>query len=270
MKVISFNINSVRARIHQVEAIIKKHDPDVIGLQETKVHDDEYPHETIEDLGYTSVIHGQKGHYGVSLLSKKKPTKNGKGFKKDNEESQKRFVWGEYKTDKNSVIVLNGYFPQGEERDHPTKFPYKRKFYKDLIAHLKENHSPKQFLIVMGDLNISPQDKDIGIGETNRKRWLRTGKCSFLPEEREWLDNLTSWGLLDTFRSLYPDVDDRYSWFDYRSRAFDDQPKRGLRIDQIWATPTLNERLVDAGIDYRIRGMEKPSDHAPIWSSFDV
>ena len=89
-------------------------------------------------MGYTSVIHGQKGHYGVSLLSKKKSTKNGKGFKKDNEESQKRFVWGEYKTDKNSVIVLNGYFPQGEERDHPTKFPYKRKFYKDLIAHLKK------------------------------------------------------------------------------------------------------------------------------------
>ena len=84
MKVISFNINSVRARIHQVKAIIKKHDPDVIGLQETKVHDDEYPHETIEALGDTSVIHGQKGHYGVSLLSKKKPTKNGKGFKKDN------------------------------------------------------------------------------------------------------------------------------------------------------------------------------------------
>ena len=122
----------------------------------------------------------------------------------------------------------------------------------------------------MGDLNISPQDKDIGIGEQNRKRWLRTGKCSFLPEEREWLGNLTSWGLLDTFRSLYPDVDDRYSWFDYRSRGFDDQPKRGLRIDQIWATPTLNERLVDTGIDYKIRGMEKPSDHAPIWSSFDV
>ena len=75
---------------------------------------------------------------------------------------------------------------------------------------------------------------------------------------------------LDTFRSLYPDVDDRYSWFDYRSRGFNDQPKRGLRIDQIWATPTLNEKLVDAGIDYKIRGMEKPSDHAPIWSSFDV
>jgi exodeoxyribonuclease-3 len=122
----------------------------------------------------------------------------------------------------------------------------------------------------MGDLNISPEDIDIGIGEQNKKRWLRTGKCSFLPEEREWLGNLTSWGLSDTFRSLHPHTNDRYSWFDYRSRGFDDKPKRGLRIDQIWATQSLNNKLLDAGIDYEIRGMEKPSDHAPIWSSFDI
>ncbi len=270
MRIVSFNINSVRARIPQVEAIIKIHDPDVIGLQETKVHDDEYPHEAIEALGYKSIIHGQKGHYGVALLSKKTPSKNGKGFKNDDEESQRRFIWGEYNTGKNSILVLNGYFPQGEERNHPTKFPAKEKFYKDLINHLKKNHSPEQNLIIMGDLNISPEDIDIGIGEQNKKRWLRTGKCSFLPEEREWLGNLTSWGLSDTFRSLYPHTNDRYSWFDYRSRGFDDKPKRGLRIDQIWATQSLNNKLLDAGIDYEIRGMEKPSDHAPIWSSFDI
>ena len=270
MRIVSFNINSVRARIPQVEAIIKIHDPDVIGLQETKVHDDEYPHEAIEALGYKSIIHGQKGHYGVALLSKKPPSKSGQGFKNDDEESQRRFVWGEYNTGKNSILVLNGYFPQGEERNHPTKFPAKEKFYKDLINHLKKNHSPEQNLIIMGDLNISPADIDIGIGEQNKKRWLRTGKCSFLPEEREWLGNLTSWGLSDTFRSLYPHTNDRYSWFDYRSRGFDDKPKRGLRIDQIWATQSLNNKLLDAGIDYEIRGMEKPSDHAPIWSSFDI
>ena len=270
MRIVSFNINSVRARIPQVEAIIKIHDPDVIGLQETKVHDDEYPHEAIEALGYKSIIHGQKGHYGVALLSKKIPLKSGQGFKNDDEESQRRFVWGEYNTGKNSILVLNGYFPQGEERNHPTKFPAKEKFYKDLINHLKKNHSPEQNLIIMGDLNISPEDIDIGIGEQNKKRWLRTGKCSFLPEEREWLGNLTSWGLSDTFRSLYPHTNDRYSWFDYRSRGFDDKPKRGLRIDQIWATQSLNNKLLDAGIDYEIRGMEKPSDHAPIWSSFDI
>ena len=120
----------------------------------------------------------------------------------------------------------------------------------------------------MGDLNISPQDIDIGIGEENRKRWLRTGKCSFLPEEREWLNQLTSWGLKDTFREIYPNIDNKFSWFDYRSRAFNDNPKRGLRIDQIWVTENLSNHIQDVGIDYSIRGMEKPSDHAPIWSTF--
>lgn len=270
MKIISFNINSIRARPHQIQAIIDKHQPDIIGLQETKVHDDEYPHSIIEEMGYKSHIHGQKGHYGVAILSIKKPLTKGQGFVDDNEDSQKRFIWGEFKTKENSVFVLNGYFPQGEERNHPTKFPAKKKFYKDLLNHLKKNHSPKDCLVVMGDLNISPTDMDIGIGEENKKRWLRTGKCSFLPEEREWLANLASWGLVDTYRSINPETDDKYTWFDYRSRGFDDQPKRGLRIDQILVTETLNKKLKEVGIDYETRGMEKPSDHAPIWSLFDV
>ena len=270
MKIISFNINSIRARPHQIQAIIDRQQPDIIGLQETKVHDDEYPHSIIEEMGYQSHIHGQKGHYGVAILSIKKPLTKGQGFVDDNEDSQKRFIWGEFKTKENSVFVLNGYFPQGEERNHPTKFPAKKKFYKDLLNHLKKNHSPKDYLVVMGDLNISPTDIDIGIGEENKKRWLRTGKCSFLPEEREWLENLTSWGLVDTYRSINPETDDKYTWFDYRSRGFDDHPKRGLRIDQIWVTETLNKKLKAVGIDYETRGMEKPSDHAPIWSLFDV
>ncbi|MES9962042.1 MAG: exodeoxyribonuclease III, partial [Candidatus Sedimenticola sp. 20ELBAFRAG] len=110
----------------------------------------------------------------------------------------------------------------------------------------------------------------IGIGPDNAKRWLKTGKCSFLPEEREWLDTLGGWGLHDTFRSLHPEVDDRFSWFDYRSRAFDREPKRGLRIDLILATETLNSVCSDAGIAYDIRGMDKPSDHCPIWAEFDI
>ncbi len=270
MKIISFNINSIRARIHQVEGIITKHNPDIIGLQETKVHDEEYPHQLIEDLGYKSHIHGQKGHYGVALLYKEDPITKGKGFKGDKDDSQKRFIWGEFKKSKKSFFVLNGYFPQGEERDHPIKFPAKKKFYKDLIKHLKKNHSPKENLILMGDLNISPQDIDIGIGEENRKRWLRSGKCSFLPEERKWLENLTSWGLMDTYRTINPSKKDVYSWFDYRSRGFEDKPKRGLRIDQIWATKILNKKIKNVGIDYEIRSMLKPSDHAPIWSEFNL
>jgi exodeoxyribonuclease-3 len=268
MKIISFNINSIRARPHQLKSLITLHNPDVIGLQETKVHDDDFPFDMISDIGYLPIIHGQKGHYGVALLSKKEPIKSGKGFEKDSEESQKRLVWATFKENKKEITIINGYFPQGEEREHPTKFPAKKKFYKDLIKHLKKNHTNNENIIVMGDLNISPQDIDIGIGENNRKRWLSSGKCSFLPEEREWLSNLVNWGLNDTYRTLYPKKDDLYSWFDYRSKGFDDTPKRGLRIDQIWATKSLNDCLESAGIDYKTRGMEKPSDHAPVWSNF--
>ncbi len=110
--------------------------------------------------------------------------------------------------------------------------------------------------------------QDIGIGEDNRKRWLRTGKCSFLPEEREWLERLQNWGLVDTFRAANPDCNDHFSWFDYRSRGFDEN--RGLRIDLLLASQPLAARCIATGIDYAIRGMEKPSDHAPVWSEFSL
>ena len=174
------------------------------------------------------------------------------------------------KKGRKKIHILNGYFPQGEARDHPIKFPYKVKFYSDLMKHIKNNYDPKDYLMVMGDLNISPEDIDIGIGEENKKRWLRTGKCSFLPEEREMLADLTSWGLYDSYRTLYPDDDSEFSWFDYRSKGFEDNPKRGLRIDHIWVTKKLDNLVEAAGIDYEIRGLEKPSDHAPIWTQYNL
>ena len=266
MKLVSFNINGLRARPHQLAALIDKHQPDVIGLQETKVSDEQFPEAEIRALGYHVHYHGQKGHYGVALLSRQAPLELVKGFPNDAEESQRRFIYGTYAdAHGNPVTVMNGYFPQGESRDHPTKFPAKQRFYADLQELLTGRFASNQPVVVMGDINISPEDCDIGIGEVNRKRWLKTGKCSFLPEEREWLATLKRWGLVDSFRQLHPQIDDRFSWFDYRSRGFEDEPKRGLRIDVILASQALQERLKDAGIDYELRGMEKPSDHAPIW-----
>ncbi|MGI1677921.1 MAG: exodeoxyribonuclease III [Cellvibrionaceae bacterium] len=270
MKVISFNVNSVRMRLHQLQEVINKHNPDFIGLQETKVTDPDFPIEAINEMGYQVGFHGQKTHYGVALLYKDSACKIQLGFETDDEEAQKRFILGEFKTqDGKKLTVINGYFPQGESKDHPTKFPNKKKFYEDLQTLIEKDLDNNDPVIVMGDMNISPADIDIGIGEDNRKRWLRTGKCSFLPEEREWLDRLKSWGLEDTYRKHYPDKDDEFSWFDYRSKGFDREPKRGLRIDLILASPSLAERCTDAGIDYDIRGMEKPSDHCPIWATFD-
>lgn len=266
MKIVSFNINGLRARPHQLAALIEKHQPDVIGLQETKVSDEQFPFADIEALGYHVHFHGQKGHYGVALLSRQAPLSINKGFASDEEDAQRRFIWGEF-ADGNGkpVTIMNGYFPQGESRDHPTKFPAKQRFYNDLQHLLETQFSNEQPLVVMGDINISPQDCDIGIGEVNAKRWLKTGKCSFLPEEREWMERLKGWGLVDSFRYLNPDVTDRFSWFDYRSRGFEDEPKRGLRIDVILASTGLVSRIKDAGVDYDLRAMEKPSDHAPIW-----
>lgn len=269
MKVISFNINGLRARLHQLAALIDKHQPDIIGLQETKVHDEQFPQSAVESLGYHVIYHGQKGHYGVALLSKK-PLENPMfGFPSDDEDAQRRMIMGDYITASGErVRVLNGYFPQGESRDHPLKFPAKEKFYADLMSYLNNELDSNQPVIVMGDVNISHQDCDIGIGDDNAKRWLRTGKCSFLPEEREWLNRLLDWGLVDTYRLQHPEVSDQFSWFDYRSRGFDDN--RGLRIDLILATPKLAAQCDDTGIDYELRGIDKPSDHAPIWSSFKI
>lgn len=269
MKVISFNINGIRARLHQLQALIDKHQPDVIGLQETKVHDEQFPLADVEAMGYHVIFHGQKGHYGVALLSKQ-PLENPQfGFPTDGEDAQRRMIMGDFvQADGSRVRILNGYFPQGESRDHPLKFPAKEKFYADLMHYLRSELDPEQHVVVMGDVNISHQDCDIGIGEENAKRWLRTGKCSFLPEEREWLNTLLDWGLHDTYRLQHQTVTDQFSWFDYRSRGFDDN--RGLRIDLILATASLADKLVDSGIDYELRGIEKPSDHAPIWSEFKL
>ncbi|MGS0728868.1 exodeoxyribonuclease III, partial [Shewanella sp. 0m-11] len=164
------------------------------------------------------------------------------------------------------LTVLNGYFPQGDNISHETKYPAKRKFYKDLMLYLNEYHNADEDIAIIGDINISPVDLDIGIGEPNAKRWLKTGKCSFQPEEREWLKTLMDWGLVDTFRELHPTRSERYSWFDYRSKGFVDN--RGLRIDVVLATKSLAQRLTESDVDYDLRGIEKPSDHAPIWSTF--
>jgi len=240
MKIVSFNINGLRARPHQIEELVKSQSPDIIGLQEIKVHDEMFPHEIPKSVGYHAYYYGQKSHYGVAIFSKEEAVNVEYGFPNDDDDSQRRMIIATFNTDNGPLKVINGYFPQGEN------------------------------VIVMGDINISPTDLDIGIGPQNAKRWLKSGKCSFQPIEREWYTKLENWGLTDTYRQLNPEKSDRYSWFDYRSKGFADEPKRGLRIDVIMATKPLLGLLQDADVDYDLRAMEKPSDHAPIWTDFDL
>ena len=182
MKIVSFNINSIRARPHQIEHLRDTLDPDVIGLQETKVNDPEFPLEIINEIGYHAEFWGQKGHYGVAILSKSKPKETIKGFINDTEDDQKRFIQSTFKFGDEDITIMNGYFPQGENINHETKFPKKIKFYNDLKDHIIDLKKTTSNLIVMGDFNVSPEDIDIGIGENNAKRWLREGKTSFQPQ----------------------------------------------------------------------------------------
>ncbi len=271
MIIVSFNVNSVRLRLHQLAALVEAYNPDVIGLQETKVVDDDFPVDAMTELGYHSAFAGQKTHYGVAMLSKTPMRDVRIGFSTDGDEAQKRLITATVDSaNGEAVTVVNGYFPQGENRKHETKFPAKEKFYADLFAKLKNEHSPEDNLALIGDYNVAPVDADLGIGPDNVKRWLRSGNTSFLPEEREWMQRLSDWGLDDSYRVKYPDKDDKFSWFDYRSKGFDRDPKRGLRIDHLLSTKSMTAKLVDSGIDYDIRAMEKPSDHCPVWSEFDI
>ncbi|MFO7830635.1 MAG: exodeoxyribonuclease III [Desulfuromonadaceae bacterium] len=275
MKIVSFNVNGIRARLHQLAEVVQVHAPDIIAVQETKVHDDQFPYSDIEELGYHVHCYGQKGHYGVALLSRAEPLAVEYGFSQDDASAQRRFIYAEYPTPAGSSIkVFNGYFPQGDTREHPLKFPAKEQFYADLTQMLQTHTSDADLVAVVGDMNVAPTSADIGIGAENEKRWLRQGKCSFLPEERDWLNTLMDAGYYDTYRACHPnpaDIDSTtgiYSWFDYRSHGFERDPRRGLRIDLILASNSLQQHCRSAGIDYHIRAMPKPSDHCPVWAEF--
>ena len=268
MRFVTFNVNGIRARLHQLSMVSERLAPDVIALQETKVADDQFPLDAVRALGYPHVtFHGQKGHYGVALLSKTAPESVQLGIPWRDADQQRRFQCVDYRFGDSPVRIINGYFPQGDSRAHPTKFPAKQQFYSDVRRFLHEHCENDSHLILAGDMNVAPGEADIGIGEDNAKRWLRTGKCSFLPEEREWLEGLLDWGMVDGY-GVVPGGNRQFSWFDYRSRGFEQEPKRGLRIDLILASTPLAERLLTTDIDYEIRSEDKPSDHCPVWADF--
>jgi exodeoxyribonuclease-3 len=268
MKLATFNVNSVRKRTGHIAAFAGRTGTHIIGLQETKTEDQFFPAEELAELGFHSEFYGQKTHYGVAVLSKTAPVEVIKGITGEGE--QKRFIMCRYETASGPLSVINCYFPQGENRDVEKKFTMKREFYAGVLGFIKDNFKDTDLYALMGDFNVAYSDLDIGIGDDNAKRWLREGKCSFLPEEREWMSGFFSIGMKDAYRIARPDSADFYSWFDYRSKGFEREPKRGLRIDTILASSALAPKCVDAGIDYETRGMASPSDHCPLWAEFGL
>lgn len=268
MKIISYNVNGIRTRFSHIDRVIKKYNPDILCLQETKVQDNDFPLEFFSELGYNVCYYGQPTHRGVAIVSKNKPNIIQYGLNNITLDEEKRMIGIEYENNNKKYFIINSYFPQGENRNHLKKFPYKIAYYGVITKFIEEKSKQYDNVLICGDMNISYEDIDIGIGEDNKKRWLKTGKCSFLPEEREMLKKIFDLGFYDSFRILNPKTDDLFSWFDYRSFGFEKEPKRGLRIDLILCSNSLKSHCKESLIDYEIRAMERPSDHCPIYAEF--
>ena len=266
IRIICFNINGLRARPHQLKALKEKYDPDIIALQEIKVSDEDFPDQIPTELGFNYYNYGQKGFHGVAIFSKQPPISVIKGLEGGEDESQKRYIQCDYDTNVGIVSICNSYFPQGENRKHPDKFPYKDRYYKRITKHIE---SLSTNVVLTGDFNIAPNKNDIGMNEDGIKRWLSQGHTAFLPEEIEWYKKLTDLGLVDIWRERNPNST-KCSWFDYRSRGFDQDPKRGLRIDHFLLSKNVQEKYINSEIDHELRAMEKPSDHCPVVLDLDI
>jgi len=253
MKIVSWNVNSLRARLPHVQSWLGEHQPAVLGLQEIKMESAAFPSAAITESGYQAAVDGQRTYNGVALLARTPPAEVQRGLPGFADE-QRRLIAGTWA----GVRVINVYVPNGQSVDSD-KYQYKLRWLDALIGWLTEELPRYPELAIMGDFNIAPEDRDVHDPELWRDQVL----CS--KPERERLQALLDLGLVDTFR-LFSQPEQSYSWWDYRAAAF--RRKRGLRIDLILASPALAARCRASGIDIAPRGQERPSDHAPVWAEF--
>ena len=260
MKIATWNVNSVRARLDAVLAWLKERQPDIVCLQEIKCVDEAFPREAVESLGYNVAVHGQKAFNGVALLSKLPFDEVAPGLIGDDGDVQARFLEALVSTKTGALRVVSLYLPNGNPPD-TEKYPYKLKWMDRLIAFSRERLKLEEPFVLAGDYNVIPTKADA----RNPAAW--TKDALFLPQTREKFRALTNLGLTDAIRSV-SDAGDLYTFWDYQAGAFakDD----GIRIDHLLLSPQAADRLVDAGIDRHVRSWDKPSDHVPVYVDLDI
>jgi exodeoxyribonuclease-3 len=256
MKIMSWNVNSVRVRLDRLVALLGRHRPDALCLQELKVVDEDFPHAEVEAAGYRALTHGQKTYNGVAILTPAEVTDVARGFGDEVDDPQARLIRARV----GGVNVVSVYVPNGGEVGGP-RWPYKLEWLGRLRRWLEANADPAEPWAVCGDFNIAPDERDVAYPD----RWV--GDTLTHAEVRAAFEGLTRWGLVDTFRLRHPEGG-FYSWWDYRNLAF---PKGdGLRIDFVLATTALAERCRAVGIDRDERKGKQASDHAPVWAEFET
>jgi exodeoxyribonuclease-3 len=255
MKLATWNVNSLAVRLPQLLDWLAAQQPDAIVLQETKLTDDKFPHAEIEAAGYAVQWFGQKTYNGVALLSKAPAAdivRNIPGFA----DTSARVIAGTV----GGLRVVGGYFPNGQAPGSE-KFEYKMQWLRAMRDWLREEIAAHPQLVLMGDFNIAPEDRDV------HDPVLWAGQIHCTPEEREHFRQLCALGLVDAFR-LFDQPPKSWSWWDYRNLAF--RKNQGLRIDIILVSEALRAAVRECAIDKAPRKNERPSDHAPVWVKLDA
>ena len=254
MKIATYNVNGINGRLPVLLRWLGEARPDVVCLQELKAPQEKFPLSAIEDAGYQAIWHGQKSWNGVAILSRDgAPVETRRGLPGDPDDLHSRYIEAAV----NGVLVAGLYLPNGNPRAGP-KFDYKLAWFERLIVHAAELMASGMPVVIAGDFNVMPTERDVHKPE----RWL--DDALFAPEVRAAFFRLLDQGWLDALRSLHPD-ETIYTFWDYFRNAF--ARNAGLRIDHLLLSPTLAPRLRDAPVDAHVRGWEKSSDHAPVWIS---
>jgi exodeoxyribonuclease-3 len=260
MKIATWNVNSIRARLEPALTWLNQAKPDVVCLQEIKCQDEVFPREPFESLGYNCAVHGQKSYNGVAILSKyplEDVTPRLPGGEGDD---HSRYLEAVVSGAKGVVRVASIYAPNGNPVESP-KFDYKLAWLDRLNRHAAKLLAAEEPVVLMGDYNIIPQDKDAH----NPKGWIKD--ALFQPEAKAALRRIENLGYADAFRVLHPEGG-HYTFWDFFGSWERDN---GIRIDHILLSPQAADRLMACEIDRHVRGdSEKPSDHVPIWCELDI
>lgn len=252
MKIATYNVNGISARLPVLLRWLEDTAPDVACLQELKAPHEKFPLEAIQNAGYEAIWHGQKSWNGVAILSRiGAPKERRRGVPNNDEDEQSRYIEAEI----NDTVIGCLYLPNGNPAPGP-KFEYKLQWMERFAKHARALLNDKKPVVLTGDYNVIPTENDVYKPE----RWV--DDALFRPESREAFHRLVDQGWTDAIRKLYPN-DTVYTFWDYFRNAFG--RNAGLRIDHFLLSPQLQDRLVAGGVDKEVRGWEKSSDHAPVW-----
>lgn len=255
MRIASYNVNGLRARLPIVIDWLASARPDILCVQETKVQDSEFPFDSLSDTGYKCIFKGQKSYNGVAIFSKFEAKNVSAGFE-DEPKDESRLL----KAEIDGIIIVNTYVPQGYLPESQ-QYLYKLKWFERLRNFFIKNFKPSDPVVWMGDLNVAPEDIDVydPVG-------LRGHVC-FNPDVTEALKNTAQWGFEDLFRKHCKEAG-QYTFWDYRERGTFTR-NRGWRLDHIMATKVLAEKCTTCYIDKEPRKADRPSDHTPVVAEID-